>query len=1128
VDRHRAAPRLRSAPMTAGRTLVPNAGATVTGMLAMAELRPGDVVADRFRIVRLLGMGGMGVVYHAHDVELDVDVALKLLRPELASRPDAFERFRQELLLARQVSSPHVVRIHDLVRHGEVWLISMDFVPGQSLERLLDTKGNLAPDDAIKIVRQLALGLSAAHQRGVVHRDLKPANVLIGEDGEARITDFGVARSAGSTGITVSGVIIGTPEYLSPEQARADPVDGRSDLYALGLIFFEMLTGTLPFRGGTPAEMLAQRIVRDPPPPDTIRNDLPNFAVRLCTRLLELKPSRRFQNAEEVIRAIDEKRVRTPVRPRRALALVAVLVALLGIGALVEWRLRATTPAQVADVAPAALDFALLPLVVTNGKPEDKDLAAGIREILTTALTGLAPLHSADVLRIDRALTELDYDAAATRRQRARVADVLGTRALLEGDLRRDADGRYVASFSLWNRARESTAWTLATPAVAEGELPAALRDLSTSVLARLGQSGAAIAWPDAEIVRDTGRLRDSEDADADIAAKLLAAARSSRDPGLWWAIEERLDRANHSADAATAARQAIDSLGTDASRAAQRARAYASLLLGEDAEAAKSLATLTAAGSDHPVRFLLARAQSDSGDLDGARKTLLALVREDPRNADAWFALGKDAILQGDYRLATDEYLTQAMIKANRLGNRRMQADVTNALGVGYQNLGDLDSAVRQFETAARMRHELGDQRGQAVSLRNLASIQATQGDMKSAEKTLGDARAILEPLGDRTAMADLVNDVGVFEEERGEYRRALDAYREALGYRQAENNQRSIGESQINVGFAYYQLGEFDNAQTYLEQATQTYAKIDDQAGAVNAQLSLALTEIARGEFTLARRALETSLAKAESLQMAEARAIGAAYLGELDRIEGRMSDALAQSNTALTQFRQRDDPRGTVEMQLLQSAVFRDVGDWDAAAAALADLSPETVANHEQAAILLLRQGEIALGRGDAADAVAKANQAVASAQQAHSYNTELPARLLRARALLAASKTKDAAGELAAARSALAKYASVPLRLHLAETALRVNGASALPDYRAARAELARLPSYARAFEIHALAADAMQKQKDSGESEARRAAQAAYDALVAQTPSAQRAPLAKLAESMGLPAASAHE
>jgi tetratricopeptide (TPR) repeat protein len=567
--------------------------------------------------------------------------------------------------------------------------------------------------------------------------------------------------------------------------------------------------------------------------------------------------------------------------------------------------------------------------------------------------------------------------------------------------------------------------------------------------------------------------------------------------------------------------------LANDASRDAQRARAYADVLLGENAEAAKSLGALTNAGSDHPIRFLLARAQSDAGDLDDANKTLLALVHEDPRNVDAWFALGRDAILQGDYRLATDEYLTQAMIKANRLGNRRMQADVTNALGVGYQNLGDLAGAARQFETAARARQAIGDERGQAVSLRNLASIQATQGDIKNAETSLAEARKILEPLGDKTAMADLVNDVGVFEEERGEYRRALDAYREALGYRQAESNQRSIGESQINVGFAYYQLGEFDNAQTYLQQASQTYGRIDDRAGAVNAQLSLALAKIANGELALARRSLESSLREAESLQMAEARAIGAAYLGELDRLEGRMSSALAQSNIALAQFKQREDPRGTVEMQLLQSAVYRDLGDWDGADSAIAGLSNESVANREQAAILLLRRGEISLGRGNATDALTQANQAVAAAQEVHSYNTELPARLLRSRALLAAAKTKDAIAELSAARAALAKYTSVPLRLQLAEATLQVNGTAALPDYRAARAELAKLPSYGRAFEIHALAAAALGKQPEAGQAEARRASQAAYESLANDTPPQQRSALAKLAAVYGLQDAS-HE
>ncbi|HQW65192.1 MAG TPA: serine/threonine-protein kinase, partial [Pseudomonadota bacterium] len=258
-----------------GRSVEPQgvaaSAATVTGLLAASELRAGDVVAGRYRVERLLGKGGMGVVYLAHDQQLGIEVALKLLRPELASRPDAFERFRQELLLARQVSNPHVVRIHDLVRHGEAWLISMDYVAGQSLEQLLDERGTLAPEEALRITRQVASGLGAAHLRGVIHRDLKPANILIDRAGDAYISDFGVARSAGSTGITGSGVVIGTPEYLSPEQARAESVDGRSDLYAVGLMLYEMLSGTLPFRGGTPAEMLAQRIVASPQGIDRVR-----------------------------------------------------------------------------------------------------------------------------------------------------------------------------------------------------------------------------------------------------------------------------------------------------------------------------------------------------------------------------------------------------------------------------------------------------------------------------------------------------------------------------------------------------------------------------------------------------------------------------------------------------------------------------------------------------------------------------------------------------------------------------------------------------------------------------------------------------------------------------------------
>ena len=1115
--------------MTAGRTLAPpyaSGGATVTGVLTMAELRPGDVVADRFRIARLLGMGGMGVVYQAHDTELDVDVALKLLRPELASRPDAFERFRQELLLARQVSSPHVVRIHDLVRHGEVWLISMDFVPGQSLERLLDTKGNLPPDDAIRIVRELALGLSAAHQRGVVHRDLKPANVLISEDGEARITDFGVARSAGSTGITVSGVIIGTPEYLSPEQARADPVDGRSDLYALGLIFFEMLTGTLPFRGGTPAEMLAQRIVRDPPLPDTLKPDLPSFAVRLCARLLELKPSRRFQSADDVVRAIDQRRVPRAPLSTRAPRFAAAALILLAVVAFAYWRRELALEAPTAtQPIPLAVDIASMPLVVTGGESAtDGDLAAGIRELIGTALIGTPGTNSEDTRRVDRALKELGYDADAARRQRARVVETLGARELLEGDVIRDGFGNYSVHLSIWPQGAAQPTWTAATTPASAEMLPAQLRDLQTRLYVQLKIPGAPSAWPDTSVIRLIGQLR-LQSADQVSVSTLARTAEQAASPALWWSIEDALDRSSRVADLSSLARQAKDALASQQSREAIRAHAYALVLLGENEEAAKILDKLVAeTPDDHPARVLLARAKSELGDFEGANKILQSVVAEDPRNEDAWFALGKYTIMAGDSKRAVDDYLARAQILANRLDDARMKANVTHALGIGYQNLGQLDVAAQTFTQAIQARKAVGDTRGVAVSLRNLSTVRAVQGDFKGAQSALDEARALLDPLGDTAALADLSNDEGVLKEERGDYRGALDSYRGALSTYQALGNARQIGSSLLNVGFAYYQVGEFDNAEVYWNQAASTYAKANDYVGIVRAKQSLGLAETARGNFTLAREALDDSLKHAEELQMAEERSISLANLADLDRTEGKLSGALDHAKKAFDEFKQREDSRGTVEMQLLQSAAFRDAGDWDAAAAAIADLDVAQVANSEQAALLLGRQAEIALGRGNADDALAKAGKAISTAQEAHSYGTELSARLTRVRALAMQKKIKDAAKELAATRADLAKYASTPLRLALAETALEVNGIEAMPDYRAARAELARLPSYSRAFEIHALAASVQRKpQTDDAEREALRAAEAAYDDLQRNTPAAQRPALAKFAASYGIPA-----
>src|SRR5688572_282705 len=215
---------------------------TLTNVEIGRTFAPGTVLAGRYEIVELVGAGAMGIVYKAHDRELNVDVAVKVLRSDLAIDPRFVERFRRELLLALQVVHQHVVRIHDISESDGVRFLTMTYVEGESLLELLERDGAIALERAIAIVQQLADGLQHAHDAGVIHRDLKPGNILIGTDGSAYITDFGVARSVGRSELTRAGAVVGTPDYLSPEQVAGEPIDHRGDIYALGIVFYEMLT----------------------------------------------------------------------------------------------------------------------------------------------------------------------------------------------------------------------------------------------------------------------------------------------------------------------------------------------------------------------------------------------------------------------------------------------------------------------------------------------------------------------------------------------------------------------------------------------------------------------------------------------------------------------------------------------------------------------------------------------------------------------------------------------------------------------------------------------------------------------------------------------------------------------
>ena len=266
------------------------------------EFSPGDMFGQRYKIIEEIGRGGMGRVYKAKDEELDITVALKMIRSVYSSNPRFIQRFKEETLLSRSISHENVIRIHDMGDMDDIKFISMDYIKGQDLKELIHTSGTLSIQTAISITKQICEGLNAAHQKNIIHLDLKPRNIMLDSDGKVYIMDFGVARSMGAHKSVQEKKLAGTPAYLSPEQAKGEDVDTRSDIYSLGIIMFEMLTGKRPFEADTLDEYVDMHIHKKPPQPSDIRTQIPTFLDDIVLRCLKKDKNKRYQELEELLR----------------------------------------------------------------------------------------------------------------------------------------------------------------------------------------------------------------------------------------------------------------------------------------------------------------------------------------------------------------------------------------------------------------------------------------------------------------------------------------------------------------------------------------------------------------------------------------------------------------------------------------------------------------------------------------------------------------------------------------------------------------------------------------------------------------------------------------------------------
>jgi serine/threonine-protein kinase len=263
------------------------------------------VVEGKYTIERILGKGGMGAVYLAHDLALDREVAIKVLPPDISQDPQVVRRFQQEAKTAAKLDHNNIIPIYRVESEGGLNYFVMKYISGTSLEDLLEQKRPLAIDEIQRILWQAAVALGHAHQRRIVHRDVKPANIMFDHDGKVMLTDFGISKALqAASGFTGTGMIIGTPHYMAPEQAKGQPVDGRADQYSLGVVGYRMITGALPFSGDSIHTILYKHIFEEPPQAKSVRADVPDFLSLAIHRSLAKEPAQRFPTMEDFATAL--------------------------------------------------------------------------------------------------------------------------------------------------------------------------------------------------------------------------------------------------------------------------------------------------------------------------------------------------------------------------------------------------------------------------------------------------------------------------------------------------------------------------------------------------------------------------------------------------------------------------------------------------------------------------------------------------------------------------------------------------------------------------------------------------------------------------------------------------------
>jgi serine/threonine protein kinase/tetratricopeptide (TPR) repeat protein len=932
-------------PRPSGGSSVPPSptGTAQTPLPSTGPLTVGQNFGSRYHIIRLLGTGGMGSVYQAWDQELEVAVAVKVIRPDVTADPlmaqDLERRFKRELLLARQVTDKHVVRIHDIGEISGIKYITMPYIQGSDLATILKREGRLALDRALSIAQQVATGLIAAHDAGVVHRDLKPANIMVDESDHAVIMDFGIARStSGATAfaMTVGAQVIGTVEYMAPEQAKAETVDQRADLYAFGLILRDMLLGGRHAGSTSGVTELMGRIQHPPPGLRSIDPTIPDAVEALVTRCLEPDPAARYQTARDLVRDIERVAAgQTPaIKPFRAKSflgsqpawrwiLAACVLVAVAVGAwfLRDRSFRPPQAPQQATTAGPTITLAILPFRNASGDPTLDSLGSSLSQVLSTTLGQSSHVRTVPPDRLNQVLRDLQIGSNATLApaQLASVANFTTARRVLWGTVTRFGNQIRIDA-TLQDLDRQETV-PLNALAPNEGSLLTAISQLADSVRQSLARGSVDIleelkstSWKPSTSSFEALRLYNeglqlTQQGTHQEALKRYEAATKA-DPNFalgFSGLALGYSNLGYDDKAAQASRQAMSLSEALPPQEKHRIAANHYRIANDTDKAIEAYEKLVSASpGDAVARFELGTLYEQNGALDEARQHFSKVVELDPKFIEGLLALGRVEIKQGNPQPSL-EPLEKALGLATQLENNEARANIQQAIGIAYMRLNRPSEALSRYKESLEIKKRLGNKRGMAASHVQIGEVQKTLGTPGEAEKSFREALRLRREIGDRAGISTTLIDLSsLLDETFGRSKEALPLLLEALDIARETGNKNLEARALNNLGAAYLAQGQYSDAQTNFESALAIREKAKAPQEAADTLHNLGDTFTKMGRYDQALRRYMSALELRRTAGDRRNAALASYGMGTIFDYQGRYGSAVKSQGEALQAFR------------------------------------------------------------------------------------------------------------------------------------------------------------------------------------------------------------------------------